>query len=369
MFASTIVSLGRHRLLESCRISVSRQRAAINIRKHSGPLQRIGLIVRDVKSEVIFSTYISMSNQHRRIVVTGANGMIGRRLVKRLLESGDEVHAFVRDLEKSRASVPADAKLVHWSHDSTSNEWRSSIDGAHAIVNLAGASIGERWTTEHKRRIRDSRILGTRHIVDAIAEASNPPAVLVNASAVGYYGSHVAGKITEDSPAGDDFLAGVCRDWEAEANKARDLGVRVVAVRSGVVLEAHEGPLPRLLLPFRMFVGGPIGSGRQPFPWIHIDDVVEVYRWALNTPEVKGAVNATAPDVMTNGGFARVVGEVMHRPAFFPAPEFAIKLVLGEMADIVTGGQWVVSKRLQDMGYHFRHPRAKEALEALLGED
>ncbi|MBC8146295.1 MAG: TIGR01777 family protein [bacterium] len=307
-----------------------------------------------------------MASENRRVIVTGANGMIGSRIVKQLLNDGDTVFAFVRDVERSRARLPREAQLVPWSHNATTGEWRECVASADAIVNLAGATVGRRWTDEQKHRIRESRIVGTRNLVDAIISANRPPKVLVNSSAVGYYGANPVGEITEESPAGDDFLAMVCRDWEAEAEKAREAGARVVRVRSGVVLDAHEGPFPRMVLPFKLFAGGPLGSGNQPLPWIHIDDEVAAIIWALNDAKVDGAINATSPGIVNNREFSRALGRTMHRPSVLPTPEFAIKLLLGEGSVIVTGGQWAVPHKLLSMGFRFRHPIVQKALDDLL---
>lgn len=307
-----------------------------------------------------------MSKQ-RRIVVTGATGLIGSRLVRQLTERGDSVVALVRDTARARERVPAGVELVRWSHDSTADEWQRHIDGADAIVNLAGATVGQRWTDSQKRRIRESRVAGTRHLVDAIRDASRRPSVLVNASAVGCYGVKPAGTVTESSPPGDDFLAQVCQEWEAEASRAIDYGVRVAFVRSGIVLDPNGGALKRLLLPFRMFVGGPIGSGDQPMPWVHIDDDVRMFLWALDDESVSGPLNATAPDVRSNRDFSRELGRALGRPSALPVPEFVLRLILGEGAEIVTGGQWVLSERAQALGFRFDHTNLGEALQSLLG--
>jgi uncharacterized protein len=307
-----------------------------------------------------------MANDKRRIIVTGANGFIGSRIVARLVRDGDTVVAFVRDIERSRPRLPQGVELVKWSHADASGPWRSMIDGADGIVNLAGTSIGQRWTASHKKSVHDSRILGTRHLVEAIAAAERAPRVLVNASAVGYYGFCPSGTVSEDSPPGDDFLARVCTEWEREAMGAAGHGVRVVLVRNGVVLHRDEGALPRMILPFKLFVGGPIGSGNQPLPWVHIDDVVEIFRWALRDERVNGPLNATAPDVVTNREFSSALGRALHRPAIVPTPAFAIQMVLGEGAVLVTGGQRAVPHRTESLGYRFRHPKLAPALESVL---
>jgi uncharacterized protein (TIGR01777 family) len=262
--------------------------------------------------------------------------------------------------------LPEGTRTVRWTHTDADGEWRRQVDGADGVIHLAGSTIGTRWNATVQREIRESRVLGTRHLVEAIAAAGKRPRALVSASAVGYYGIAPAGTLTEDAHAGTDFLASVCREWEAEALAARKLGVRVAIVRSGVVLHPREGALPRMLLPFRLFVGGPIGTGRQPFPWIHVDDEVELFLWALRNDHVEGPLNATAPEVVTNREFAQALGRALHRPAVLPTPTLAVKLVLAEGASIVTGGQWAVPRRTEELGYRFAHPRLGEALGSLL---
>ncbi|HVK37450.1 MAG TPA: TIGR01777 family oxidoreductase [Candidatus Kapabacteria bacterium] len=307
-----------------------------------------------------------MTNGRRRIIVAGATGFLGTRLVGRLVERGDSVTAFVRSVERARRTLRRGVELVPWSDADADGPWRAHVDGADAIVNLAGTSLGERWNEDLKRRARDSRILSTRHLVAAIASSGKPPSVLVNASAVGYYGANPPGAVTEDSPPADDFMAQLARDWESEALRARDLGVRVVLVRTGVVLHPDGGALEKLLIPFKLFVGGPIGTGRQPLPWIHIDDEIGILLWALDDERVSGPVNAVAPGIVTNRELAHEIGRAMGRPSFFPAPALAIKLVLGEGAILVTGGQHAVPKRTTELGYRFEHPKVREALESLL---
>ena len=217
-----------------------------------------------------------------------------------------------------------------------------------------------------KRQAIESRVRGTSHLVAAIEAAARPPRVLVSASAVGYYGVSPAGTVTESSPPGDDFMARLCREWESAARGAERLGVRVVLVRTGVVLHPDEGALQRLLVPFRFFVGGPIGSGNQPVPWIHLEDELEMLLWALRDESVVGPINAVAPGVVTNRELATAIGQVLRRPSVFPAPALAVTLVLGEGSVIVTHGQRVAPKRAEELGYRFRFPRLREALADLL---
>jgi uncharacterized protein (TIGR01777 family) len=259
---------------------------------------------------------------------------------------------------------------VGWRPDGQSGPWASALDGADAVVNLAGEGIGDkRWTPQRKALIRDSRIIPTRSLAAAMASASSPPPVFISASGVGYYGTAGADTKTESSPAGDDFLAHVCEDWEAEAARIHTSATRVVALRSGVVLERTGGALPRMMTPFRFFAGGSMGSGRQCLSWIHRIDWVEMIRWIVDTPAIAGPVNATAPVPVTNREFARALGRAMHRPSLVAAPAFALRLLLGEMADsMVLTGACVVPQRAQSAGFHFRYPEIDQAFRGIFGE-
>ena len=243
------------------------------------------------------------------------------------------------------------------------------VDGADAVINLAGESIaGGRWTHARKKAIRDSRVQATSALVTALATAARRPPVFLSASAIGIYGNRGDEPLTEDSSAGSDFLADVCRDWERLALEAAPAS-RVVPLRTGLVLDRRGGALPQLALPFRLFVGGPVGSGRQYMSWIHIDDWVAMVQWALTTSAVSGAINLTAPTPVTNAEFSRTLGRVLHRPAFMRAPAMALRLVLGEMADaLVLGGQRVLPARAQTMRYTFTYDRLASALQAIYTE-
>jgi uncharacterized protein (TIGR01777 family) len=256
---------------------------------------------------------------------------------------------------------------VQWDPNGSSGPWAAAIDGADAVVNLAGESIaGKRWTAAHKQRILDSRIGATRSLAAAIRGAASPPKVFVSGSAVGYYGP-LGGEIaTEDYAAGTDFLGRVCEQWEQEAMRAASTRTRVVCLRTGIVLERDGGALPQMLPPFWFGAGGPVGSGGQYWPWIHRDDWVALVQWAITHPGVTGAINATGPRPVTNVVFARALGRAMHRPAFVPAPGFALRLLLGEMADalLLSGQNAVPEKALRD-GFDFRYPSVDAALAAL----
>lgn len=301
----------------------------------------------------------------RRVVVAGATGLIGSELVRRLAARGDRVTVLARGVARARTELPEAAEHLRWDSSMSDGPWVAAIDGADAVVNLAGAPVASRWTPERKKILRASRIDGTHHIVEAIARAERRPSVLVNASAVGYYGSCPPGQLDESSPAGIDFLGTLCWDWEAEAQRAAALGTRVVLMRTGLVLDPRDGALASILLPFRLFVGGPIGSGQQPFPWIHIEDELELLLWAIDNPEASGPINAVAPGIVTNREFSRALGRRLGRPSLIPVPPLALRLLFGQGAEAVVGGQWAHPRRALKLGYRFRHPLLEEALASL----
>ena len=294
------------------------------------------------------------------IIVAGGTGLLGTALVESLRLDGESVTVLTRQ--------PRRAHEVRWSPGETDGSWTSAFSDAKAVINLAGASIaGGRWTAARKAAIRESRTQATSALVRAIAGARKPPSVFVSSSAVGFYGARGDEPTTETTAPGSDFLAAVCRDWEAIANQAAGLS-RVVLVRSGVVLAREGGALPQLALPFKLFAGGPVGTGRQFVSWIHIHDWVAMMKWALATTTVAGAVNATAPVPVTNEEFARTLGRVLGRPSWMKAPAFAVRLALGEMADaLVLGGQRVLPDVAQQHGFVFRYPTLEGALRDIYG--
>ena len=264
------------------------------------------------------------------------------------------------------ARTPRGVRSVAWTPNGDAGPWAREIDNAAAVVNLAGESIAaKRWTDAHKKRILDSRVLATRSLAAAIRSASTPPPVFVSGSAVGYYGPCGDEIVVEDTRAGSDFLAHVCVQWEAEAQKAGDR-TRVVCIRTGLPLERDGGALPAMLPPFWFGAGGPLGSGRQYWPWIHRADWVALLRWAIDTPSAAGPINATGPAPVTNRHFVRALGRAMHRPAFMPAPGFALRLLLGEMADaLLLAGQRAVPTKAQRLGFTFRYASVEDALSAI----
>jgi uncharacterized protein (TIGR01777 family) len=300
-----------------------------------------------------------------RVTITGATGLIGGKLVAALRERGDEVTVLSREPGKVGGGVEAHA----WDPGAGAAP-AEALEGRDAVVHLAGEKVDQRWSDAAKRRIHDSREQGTRRLVDGLrAAGERRPATLVCASAVGYYGAHGDEPVPEDTPPGDGFLARVCVTWEAEAEKAGELGVRVVRVRTGVVLDRDGGALSKMLPFFKLGVGGPVAGGRQHMPWIHADDVVGIYLKALDDGRWSGVVNATAPEPVTNAAFSKALGRALHRPAFLPVPAFAIRVLYGEMAEIVVEGQNAVPQRTTELGYRHQHPDLDQALESALMRD
>jgi uncharacterized protein (TIGR01777 family) len=306
-----------------------------------------------------------------RTIITGGTGLIGRALAANLAADGHEVILLSRNPERA-TGLPQGVRAERWDAR-TAEVWGHLADGADAIVNLAGANLaGEgffpsRWTADRKRLIRDSRVNAGRAVVQATEQASQKPRVVIQASGVGYYGFRGDEQITEDDQAGDDFLGRLaCDDWEPSTAPVEELGVRRAIIRSGAVLSARGGALPRLSLPFRLFVGGPMGSGKQWFPWIHLQDEVAAIRFLVENQEASGPFNLSAPNPLTNAQFARVLGRVMGRPSLVPIPGFAMRLAFGEVASVLLAGQRVIPRRLLDLGFQFRFPHAEAALRDLL---
>jgi hypothetical protein len=306
-----------------------------------------------------------------KIVVAGG-GFLGRPLCETCAEDGHEVVVLTRGLPPGEAAheagtgVPGVTRLG-WVPDGQVGPWAGALEGADAVVNLAGESIGgRRWTAARKRALRDSRVLATRSLVSAILALPHPPAVLVSASGVNYYGCTDQSPKAENAAPAADFLAALCVEWEEEAARARRPGTRVVLLRTGLALERSGGVLPQLALPFRFFVGATIASTRQTVSWIHRRDWVELVRWAIKTPDLDGPLNATAPVPVTNRAFSRALAHALHRPCWLWAPALPLRLALGEMADtLVIGGQHVVPTRALELGFYFRYPEIDQAFRAI----
>jgi uncharacterized protein (TIGR01777 family) len=294
-----------------------------------------------------------------RITITGATGLIGRRLARELRRRGDEVTALSRDPDKAKEALGTEAHAWDPLAGPAPTE---ALEGRDAVIHLAGENVAQRWTDESKRSILDSRELGTRNLVLGIKTATERPQVLVSSSAVGYYGPHGTEPLPEDTPPGDDFLAQVCVVWEREAQRAEELGLRVVRIRTGVVLDESGGALAKMLPFFKLGVGGPVAGGEQLLPWVHADDVVGMMLAAIDDERWSGPVNATAPEPVSNATFSKALGRALHRPALAPVPGFAVRLLYGEMAEMVTKGQNAVPSRALELGYRHRHPELDEAL-------
>jgi hypothetical protein len=302
-----------------------------------------------------------------RIAITGGSGFIGRRLVARLLERGDEVLVLSRRPEQARRVLGASPNLKLLEYDPYQPQaWASALEGYEAIVNLAGEPLASsRWTEAKKREIRRSRVETTQALVQALASLQQKPRVLLSSSAVGYYGSHPEGDpLTEADPPGQGFLAEVCQAWEAAARPAEELGIRLAILRTGIVLGPDGGALAQMLAPFQFFLGGPIGSGKQWVSWIHRDDWVSLACFLLQ--QGSGVFNATAPNPVQMEEFCRTLGQVLARPSWLPVPAPALELLLGEAAQVVLTGQKVIPQAALQLGFTFQYPHLKEALRQLL---
>jgi uncharacterized protein len=312
-----------------------------------------------------------MQGRHMRIIVTGGTGFLGQPLCQQLAGLGHEVVSLTRARSAPEADGHAwhsrpDVRPVRWTARPDGGSWGRVLDGADAVVNLAGESIAaRRWTAEQKRRLEESRVEAARAIGAAMAACEAPPSVLVNASAVGYYGNRGDEPLTEESSPGQDFLARLTVRWEEEAARAGGRA-RVVLLRTGLVLAGDGGALATMARAFQLFVGGPLGSGRQFMPWIHREDWIHLVLWLLEHP-VAGPVNATAPAPVTNREFSRALGAALGRPSMLPAPSFALRVVLGEMADAVLGGQRAIPQRALEAGFTFHYPDLRRALESIYG--
>jgi uncharacterized protein len=295
-----------------------------------------------------------------RIIVAGGSGFLGRALQERLGEAGHTV------LTLTRRPTSGDSTQIQWQPDGTAGPWTNALSGADAVVNLGGEGIADaRWSAARKKALRESRLFSTKSLVAAMQRVSNPPPVFVSASGIGYYGDRGDEIVTEGTPAGSDFLANLCVEWEREAEQASTLA-RVAILRSGLVLHPSGGALARMLLPFRLGLGGRLGSGRQYLPWIHLDDWTRLAEWSLTTSAARGAFNVTAPAPATNAQFTRALGQALNRPTVIPVPAFALRLALGELADTLLTGQRAIPARAQQLGFTFRFPEIEAALRDLL---
>ena len=303
-----------------------------------------------------------------KVAITGATGFVGSRLVERLQKQNINVVVLTRNVARAQSVFPATAfpNVEIIATPTTSDAWQSAIAGCDGVVNLAGESIAEsRWTPERKQEILNSRKLITEKIVEAIKNTNPKPSVLVNASAIGYYGTSETASFDENSSSGNDFLAQVCQTWEAQAQLVKEAGVRLVILRLGIVL-GNGGALGKMITPFKLFAGGPLGSGKQWFSWVHLDDVVNLILQALTKPEMEGVYNATAPNPVRMAELCSMMGQIMNRPSWLPVPAFALEALLGDGAIVVLEGQQVLPNRTLSTGYAYQYPDLQSALVEIL---
>jgi uncharacterized protein len=302
-----------------------------------------------------------------KVTVTGATGALGREVVAALLDRGDEVTVLSRDASRAAETFGGRVRALEWPAPKEEPPPAESLEGQDGVVHLLGEPVAQRWSDSAKQEIRDSRVLATRNLVGGLRAAGSRPGVLVSQSASGYYGPRGDERVEESEPAADDFLAQVCVAWEAEAAAARQLGVRVVTARTGVVLSGSGGALEKMLPPFKLGAGGPVAGGDQYVPWIHTDDVAGAMAFLLSAEGATGPVNLGAPEPVTNRELSKALGRVLRRPAVAPVPGFAVKLLYGEMASIVTTGVRMVPARLSELGYEFARPDLEDALREATG--
>jgi uncharacterized protein (TIGR01777 family) len=296
-----------------------------------------------------------------KITISGASGLIGRRLLKSLAAEGHSLQVLSRH---AGTNLPGGVKLSSWD-PARAEPPADSLRDADAVIHLAGEPVAQRWNDDVKRKIRESRVVSTTNLVQALAKLDTRPKTLICASAIGYYGSRGDETLTESSAPGSDYLAEVCKDWEKAAQDAEPLGVRVVRMRTGLVLDTRAGALPRMLPPFKMGIGGKLGTGRQWNSWIHIEDLAGIFHLALTNP-IQGPVNGVSPNPVTNADFTRALAVAVKRPAIFPVPAMALRLVFGEMADVLLASQRVLPKAAEAAGYRFRFSNVGAALADLL---
>lgn len=300
-----------------------------------------------------------------RVLITGGTGSIGRALAANLAADNYEVIVLSRTPGEAK-DLPAGVRAEKWD-GRTASGWAHLADGAHAIVNLAGANLSsQRWSDERKKVLLDSRVNAGKAVVEAVKNAIKKPVVVIQASAVGYYGPYSVERVTEALPAGRDYLADVCVQWEASTATVEEMGVRRAIIRTGVVLDAGAGALQFMMAPFSLFVGGPVGDGSQPIPWIHPEDEVRAIRFLIESPEASGPFNLAAPNPVTNAQFGETLGKVMGRPSWLPLPAFAMKILVGEVSFVLLKGQRAYPKRLEEMGFAFTYPDLEPALRHLL---
>ena len=305
-----------------------------------------------------------------KIIITGATGLIGKSICKTLLQQGKEITIFSRNPDRAMQEVAGAANYVKWDYNDP-DEWKEYLNINDAVIHLAGANLGaKRWNKAYKKLAYDSRVISTQNLVEAIAAVDEKPKAFICASAVGFYGNRGDDYLSEDEEPADNYLAKLCTDWEKEAEKVENFGVRRVSVRTGLVLSKDEGLLKQMVPAFKLFLGGYLGNGRQWFPWIHIDDIAEIYLHAIDNESagggLSGAVNAASPGIVRMKEFANVLGKVLQRPSLFPIPKFTVKLLKGELGDYVMDSQKVAVNKLLQNGYKFKFENLEKALRNIL---
>ena len=302
----------------------------------------------------------------KRIIVTGATGLIGQKLVKDLIDRGDEVIVFSRNAEKAKSIFPRALECVEWNYRKP-DLWKSKLENSDAVIHLAGINLfSKRWDDDFKKVVLESREVSTKNLVEVIKSCANKPEVFISASGIGYYGDCGETVLNENSSKGNDFLADVCEVWESESVNVEASGVRSVQVRTGLVLSPEDGALKQMLPAFKLFVGGPLCNGKQWSSWLHIDDIVRIYIYAIDNKNLSGAVNAASPNPVRMKEFANTLGKVLNRPSLFPVPKFVLKIVVGEAAEVVTASQRVDPKKLLKSEYYFKFENLENALRDLL---
>jgi len=302
----------------------------------------------------------------KEIIITGATGLIGRKLCSKLLEQGNEITIFTRNPEEAKKVIKGAKKYVKWNYHKP-EEWKDYLNETDSVIHLAGTNLGaKRWNYEFKKELFNSRIDSTRQLVNEIKKCRDKPKSFITASAVGFYGDRGEEELNEKSNPGKDFLSNLCSEWEKEAEKIEDQNVRRVSLRIGLTLSSEGGVLKKLLPPFKIFLGGPLGNGKQWFPWIHIEDLINILIHTIKTESLQGPLNAASPGIVRMNDFATSLGKVLQRPSFFLVPKFILKIVVGEFANAIVSGQKVSVDKLLSSGYNFRFTDLEKALKNLL---
>lgn len=303
----------------------------------------------------------------KTILITGATGLIGQNIVDKLIQRGDKVIVLTRSVNKAKRILPNVKDFISFDYNiEISDELNNVVNRADAVIHLAGENImAKRWTDEHKRKVIESRVKSSEKLLEIIRNSEKKPKTFISASAVGYYGNRF-GEVDEDSEKGEGFLSDVTDDWEKSTYGFEKIGIRRVNVRIGIVLAESDGALPKLVLPFKFFIGGSLGSGKQWMPWIHIDDLIKIFLFALDNVDVNGVINAVSPNAATMNELAKTIGKVLNRPSFFKVPSFILKLILGEASSSVLEGAKVIPKKLKEMNFEFQFVDLRKALIDLL---